>query len=91
MRRGYTPGRYARLVALKDAWDPGNLFRVNQNIRPSNEASIELPGSARRSDPAPGGSSHQATLAAGGASPTAGQDVPSSSGARQPPVRAARA
>ena len=38
MRRGYTPQTYARLVALKDKWDPGNLFRVNQNIAPSQSA-----------------------------------------------------
>jgi hypothetical protein len=24
-------------VALKDKWDPDNLFRVNQNIRPSRQ------------------------------------------------------
>jgi FAD/FMN-containing dehydrogenase len=36
--RAYPPEKLARLTALKDAWDPGNLFRRNQNIPPSAPA-----------------------------------------------------
>jgi FAD/FMN-containing dehydrogenase len=31
----YGDARYSRLVTLKQAWDPDNVFRLNQNINPS--------------------------------------------------------
>lgn len=33
----FGPEKYERLVALKDKYDPVNLFRLNQNIKPSQE------------------------------------------------------
>jgi hypothetical protein len=35
VRDTYTGSTYARLVALKDKYDPDNLFRLNQNIAPT--------------------------------------------------------
>ncbi len=34
----FGPEKFARLQALKDVWDPQNLFRINQNIPPSANA-----------------------------------------------------
>jgi hypothetical protein len=35
VRASYPSATYARLVAVKDRYDPTNLFRLNQNIPPS--------------------------------------------------------
>jgi FAD/FMN-containing dehydrogenase len=40
VRDGYSSAKYRRLVALKDKYDPDNLFRVNQNIKPSRETVV---------------------------------------------------
>jgi FAD/FMN-containing dehydrogenase len=35
VRNAYGAERYARLVEVKDRWDPENVFRLNHNIKPS--------------------------------------------------------
>jgi hypothetical protein len=38
LKEAYGQDKYERLVALKDRYDPTNLFRLNQNIAPSAAA-----------------------------------------------------
>ena len=35
IRAAFPPEKYARLVALKDKYDPTNFFRLNQNVKPT--------------------------------------------------------
>jgi len=35
VRSSFGPDKYRRLVALKDKYDPGNVFRMNQNVPPT--------------------------------------------------------
>lgn len=43
VRAAYAPATYERLVALKDVYDPDNVFRLNQNVTPSRTSAIGGP------------------------------------------------
>jgi FAD/FMN-containing dehydrogenase len=43
VRGAFGGEKYARLVALKDRYDPDNLFHLNQNIRPSAQTGQPVP------------------------------------------------
>jgi FAD/FMN-containing dehydrogenase len=43
VREAFGPEKYARLEALKQRWDPTNLFRLNQNVPPPSSAAGNSP------------------------------------------------
>jgi FAD/FMN-containing dehydrogenase len=56
LRASYGEGTYARLIALKQRWDPDNVFCMNQNIAsraadpaPRGRPAVRGPGRPRRS------------------------------------------
>ncbi|MBA2554885.1 MAG: BBE domain-containing protein, partial [Geodermatophilaceae bacterium] len=47
IRRAYSPAKLSRLTGIKDAYDPDNVFHLNQNIRPSAGDLAGTPASER--------------------------------------------
>ena len=54
VRRAYSPAKLARLTALKDHWDPENVFHLNHNIPPTGRQAY-LANPVDRGDPEPTG------------------------------------
>jgi hypothetical protein len=40
VRRAYSAEKLARLTAVKDDYDPENVFHLNQNIQPSAASAL---------------------------------------------------
>lgn len=50
VRAAYPAATYQRLVAVKDRYDPDNIFRLNHNIRPSRGVESARPGAPMPAD-----------------------------------------
>jgi len=48
VKAGFGEDKYAKLVELKDRWDPSNLFRSNHNIAPTGWKQVNVPRQSRR-------------------------------------------
>jgi len=48
VKAGFGEEKYARLVELKDRWDPTNVFRSNHNIAPTGWKQVNVPRQSRR-------------------------------------------
>ena len=47
LKAGFGEEKLAKLVALKDEWDPTNMFRSNHNVPPSGWSDVKIPRQSR--------------------------------------------